>query len=142
MRCYEPESIEMNEDEKPARIDAEPRVHYGDIFWVSADGNLGARSLAPHPQLVVQADVFNHSQITTVVVCSISSNLKRASEPGVIVLDEGEGSLPKRSVVIASQIASIEKRRLGQKIGSLSPERTDQVIAALRFLQRSYLRGR
>src|SRR5690554_3771020 len=121
---------------------AEPRIHYGDLFWVEADGTIGRRSGAPHPQVVVQADVFNHSQITTVVVCSISSNLKRASEPGVVILDEGEGGLPRRSVAIASQISSIEKRRLGKKIGALSRERTDEIVAALGFVQRSHLRGR
>lgn len=117
-------------------------INRGDIFWVAADEALGSLSGSPHPQVVVQDDVFNHSRIDTVVVCSLSSNLKRASEPGVVVLEAGEGGLERQSVVIASQVSSIAKDRLGERIGSLAPDRVDQVIAALRFLQLSHFRGR
>jgi mRNA interferase MazF len=119
-----------------------PRINYGDIYWVAADESIGVISGSPHPHVVVQGDVFNHSRIDTVVVCSLSSNLKRASEPGVILLDAGEGGLERQSVVISSQVSSINKSRLGDRIGSLSSQRTDQVIAALRFLQVSHFRGR
>jgi len=117
-------------------------VNYGDIFWVEADESVGSISGSPHPHVVVQLDVFNHSRISTVVVCSLSSNLKRASEPGIVLLEPGEGGLERQSVVIASQVSSICKTRLGQRIGSLSHQRVDQVVAALRFLQVSHFRGR
>ncbi|WP_430539754.1 type II toxin-antitoxin system PemK/MazF family toxin [Luteimonas terrae] len=65
---------------------AAPLINYGDIFWVAANESIGAISGSPHPHLVVQGDVFNHSRIATVVVCSLSSNLKRAAEPGVVLL--------------------------------------------------------
>jgi mRNA interferase MazF len=121
---------------------AETLVNYGDIFWVEPDHSIGSISGAPHPHVVVQRDVFNHSRIATVVVCALSSNLKRASEPGVVLLEPGEGGLERQSVVIAAHVSSICKSRLGEYIGSLSHQRTDQVIAALRFLQMSHFRGR
>jgi mRNA interferase MazF len=117
-------------------------INYGDIFWVAADESIGSISGSPHPHVVVQSDIFNHSRIATVVVCSLSSNLKRIAEPGVVLLDPGEGGLERQSVVIASQVSSIYKDRLGERIGSLSIQRVDQVIAALRFLQTSHFRGR
>ena len=120
----------------------ETQINYGDIFWVAADESIGSISGSPHPHVVVQSDVFNHSRIATVVVCSLSSNLKRASEPGVVLLDAEEGGLERQSVVIASQVSSIRKDHLGERIGSLSSQRVDQVIAALRFLQSSHFRGR
>ena len=94
-----------------------PLINYGDIFWVAADESIGSISGSPHPQVVVQSDVFNHSRIATVVVCSLSSNLKRASEPGVVLLDAGEGGLERQSVVIASQVSSIGKKSLGDALG-------------------------
>jgi mRNA interferase MazF len=87
---------------------------------------------------VVQDDVFNHSRVTTVVVCALTTNLGRASEPGNVLLDPGEGDLPRQSVVVVSQISSVEKTRLGERIGSLSRERVEQVLAGLRFQQRSF----
>ena len=115
-------------------------VSRGDIFWVEPDGSNGSIPGIPHPHLVVQDDVFNRSRIETVVVCALTSNLNRASEPGNVLLEAGEGNLRKQSVVISSQISSVDKSRLGARIGALSGSRVDQVIAALRFLQASYFR--
>lgn len=115
-------------------------VSRGDIFWVEPDGMKGSIPGVAHPHLVVQDDVFNRSRIATVIVCALTSNLNRVAEPGNVLLESGEGNLPKQSVVISSQISSIDKSRLGVKIGSLSSTRVDQVIAALRFLQASYFR--
>jgi mRNA interferase MazF len=115
-------------------------INRGDIFWVGPDESRGSIPGVPHPHVVVQDDVFNHSRIATVVVCALSSNLQRASEPGVVLLDPGEGALVKRSVVISSQVSSIYKARLGEHIGSLSQARVDEIVAALRFLQTSFHR--
>ena len=113
------------------------KIHRGDVFWIAPDPSQGATA-ALHPHVVVQDDVFNQSRIATVIVCALTSNLHRANEPGNVLLDEGEGNLPKQSVVVVSQIASIDKTKLGQRIGSLSAERVDQVVAGLRFQQLSF----
>ena len=113
------------------------RIYRGDVFWVVPDGPLGPVSRHPHPHVVVQDDLFNHSRLTTVVVCALTTNLKRASEPGNVLLEAGEGSLPKRSLVVVSQVSSVDKARLGARIGSLSDSRVEQILAGLRFQQRS-----
>ena len=67
----------------------------GDVFWFALDD---ARELTPsyaHPYVVVQEDVFNHSRIRTVIACALTSNLHKASEPGNVLLDVGEGNLPE-----------------------------------------------
>jgi mRNA interferase MazF len=122
----------MQEDQHALRIDR------GDIFWITPDGSAQAAPNVRHPFVVVQEDIFNHSRIATVVVCALSSNLQRAHEPGCVLLDEGEGELPRRSVVVVSQIDAVAKASLGERIGSLSAARVDQILSGLRFLQRSY----
>ena len=94
----------------------------------------------PHPHLVIQDDVFNRSRIGTVVVCTVTSNLRRAAEPGNVLLEAGEGGLEKPSVLVVSQVASLYKTRLGERIGMLSSARVDQVLAGMRFLQASFFR--
>jgi mRNA interferase MazF len=89
---------------------------------------------------VVQDDVFNHSRITTVVVCALTSNLHRANEPGNVLLEVGEGNLPRQSVVVVSQISSVDKTCLGERIGSLSDARVEQILDGLRFQQASFFR--
>lgn len=108
----------------------------GDLFWTQPEGS---GSIA-HPHVVVQDDVFNRSRIPTVVACALTTNLGKANEPGNVLLEPGEGGLPKQSVVVVSQISSIEKARLGERIGSLSQERVDQILAGLRFQQASFFK--
>jgi len=115
-------------------------VNRGDIFWIAADETKGSIPGVPHPHVVVQEDVFNHSRIGTVIVCALSSNLRKASEPGNVRLEIGEGDLKQQSVVVSSQISCVYKARLGAYIGSLSPTRIDQVVAGLRFVQGVYHR--
>jgi mRNA interferase MazF len=116
------------------------RINRGDVFWIGPDDS---REFVPnysHPHVVVQDDVFNHSRITTVVVCALTSNLHRASEPGNVLLDVGEANLPKQSVVVVAQVSSVDKARLGERIGSLSDTRVEQILDGLRFQQVSFFR--
>ena len=114
-------------------------INRGDIFWIGSDDSQG--SSVPgysHPHVVVQDNVFNYSRVTTVVVCSLTSNLHRVSEPGNVLLEVGEGDLTKQSVVVVSQISSVEKARFGERIGSLSDTRVKQILSSLRFQQVSF----
>ncbi len=117
-------------------------VRRGALFWIeTVDANAGGVGVA-HPHVVVQEDVFNRSRIDTVIVCALTSNLHRATEPGNVSLDEGEGGLSKRSVVVVSQISSVEKSKLGAFIGQLSQERVDSIVAGLKFQQASFFGDR
>jgi mRNA interferase MazF len=113
-------------------------IRRGDVFWVEPDPSRGSVPGFPHPHVVVQEDVFNRSRIDTVVVCALTSNLGQANEPGNVLLEPGEASLSKQSVVVVSQVSSILKTRLGEFIGSLSDARVEQILAGLRFQQASF----
>ena len=110
------------------------------MFWIGPqdDAPRAPGSTHPHPHVVVQEDLFNHSRVATVVVCALTSNLGRASWPGNALLEAGEAGLPKQSVVVVSQIFSVEKARLGEKIGSLSEVRVEEILSGLRFQQRAF----
>lgn len=114
------------------------RVNRGDLFWMAPDESRGSVPGYTHPHVVVQEDVFNHSRISTVVVCALSSNLRLAIEPGNILLESGEGDLPKRSVVVVSQVSTVYKTRLGERVGILSEVRIRQILAGMRFQQASF----
>lgn len=129
----------MTDDQEPRDERREdPEIRRGDIHWIAPDDARGPAPSYAHPHVVVQDDVFNRSRITTVVVCALTSNLHRASEPGNVLLDLGEGGLPRQSVVVVSQISSVDKAVLGARIGSLSQERVDQILAGLGFQQASF----
>jgi mRNA interferase MazF len=106
------------------------------LFWLGPD----EENLHAHPHLVVQDDVFNFSRVKSVIVCALTSNLSRMHEPGNVLLEPGEGGLPKPSVVVVSQVSSVEKSALGERIGAVSEARVEQVLAGMRFLHASFFR--
>ena len=106
-------------------------IRQGDVYWVDLGEPSGSEPGYRHPCVVVQNDVFNQSRIRTVVVCALTSNLKRAEAPGNVLLEKGEANLPKQSVVNVSQIFTVDKTQLGDHIGTLSPRRVRQILAGI-----------
>ena len=109
-------------------------ITQGDIFWVELDEPSGSEPGYRHPHVVVQNNLFNRSRINTVVVCALTSNLKRAAAPGNVLLDPGEANLPKQSVVNVSQVFTVDKSQLGVKIGALSPVRVREILDGIGLL--------
>ncbi len=68
------------------------------------------------------------------VVCAITSNIRRATAPGNVLLKKGEGGLKKDSVVNISQIITVDKTDLIEKIGTLSQSRIKQIAEGLKLL--------
>src|SRR6266540_1482461 len=110
-------------------------VNQCDIYWVALEEPSGSDLGYPHPHVVIQDNVINRSRIATVVVCALTTNLKRANAPGNVVLEVGEANLPKQSIVVVSQVSTVDKAQLGEYIGSLTQPRIDQILAGMRFLQ-------
>jgi mRNA interferase MazF len=109
-------------------------IKQGDIYWVDLGNPEGSEPVYKHPYLVIQNNVFNASKINTVVVCALTTNLKRANAPGNILLKKGEGNLKKDSVVNISQIITADKSDLIEKIGSLSSSKVKQIIEGVKLL--------
>ncbi|MEM1203783.1 MAG: type II toxin-antitoxin system PemK/MazF family toxin [Acidobacteriota bacterium] len=109
-------------------------IRQGDVYWVDFGPASGSGPAPRHPHVVVQNDVFNASAIATTVVCSLTSSLKWAKAPGNVLLDAGEANLPKASVVNISQISTVDKSELTERIGTLAAERLYQVLEGLSLL--------
>lgn len=105
-------------------------VNLGDIFWVSPNETNQIASDHTHPHVVVQVNAQD-----TVVLCALTSNLKRAKEPGNVLLYESEAGLLKQSVVMAAQVSTVNRSQLGKHVGTLTKQRLNQVLAGIRFLQ-------
>ena len=105
-------------------------INQGDVVWITPNESNGVESDHPHPHVVIQINAHNK-----VTVCALTTNLKRAKNPGNVLLDEGEAGLPKQSVIVASQVSIVDTTQLGEFIGTLTEQRIQQVLAGIRFLQ-------
>jgi mRNA interferase MazF len=109
-------------------------IMQGDVFWFDPGKPLGSGPGFRRPHVVVQNDVFNASRIRTTVLCAITSNLARAKAPGNVLLQKGEANLPRPSVINVSQVVTVDKSLLGEKTGTLSRERAQEIAAGLRLV--------
>jgi mRNA interferase MazF len=109
-------------------------INQGDIYWIDLGEPSGSEPGFTHPGAVIQNNMFNQSNINTVIVCSLTTNLKRAAIPGNLLLDAGEADLPKQSVVVVSQVFTVDKAQLRDHIGTLSRRRVRQILDGLRLI--------
>ena len=109
-------------------------IKQGEIYWVNLGKPKGSEPGYRHPHVVIQNNLFNTSRINTVLVCALTSILKRAKAPGNIPLNKGEANLPKKSVVNISQIFTVNKSDLAEKIGRLSNQRINEILEGLVLL--------
>ena len=113
-------------------------IHQGDVYWIDRE-NVGTP--IPHPHVVIiQPDDLNHDpDVRTVVVCAVTTNLKKLEMPGNVLLEPGEANLPRPSIVEVSKVLTLDKAHLGERIGTLSQQRLEEIRAGMRFVRRSYL---
>ena len=109
-------------------------INQGDIYWIRLGKARGSEPGYRHPHLVIQNNIFNKSKINSVVVCVLTTNLKRSRAPGNVLLKKGEANLSKPSVVNISQVYTVNKSDLDEKIGQLSRERINQVFEGIKLL--------
>ena len=109
-------------------------IRQGDVYWLDLGLPSGSGPGFRHPHVVVQNDLFNRSALQTTIICVITSNPKRARVPGNVQLAAGEAGLPQPSVVNVSQLYTVDKEDLVERIGTLSPDRLAEVIAGLHLI--------
>lgn len=109
-------------------------INQGDIYWIDFEEPSRSEPGYRHPHVVVQNNLFNRSEIRTVVVCALTSNLKRANAPGNVLLDKEETNLPKQSVVNVSQVFTVDKTQLSEYVGTLSAKRVHEIINGIKLV--------
>jgi mRNA interferase MazF len=109
-------------------------INQGDIYWIELDAPGGSEPGYKHPHVIVQNNLFNRSRIKTVLVCPLTTNLKRASAPGNVLLDKKESNLPKQSVVNVTQVFTVDKSQLAEYVGSLTPKRTTEILNGIKLV--------
>lgn len=109
-------------------------IRQGEVYWLDFGSSSGSAPAERHPCVVVQSDVFNRTRIATTIVCLITSNLDRAAAPGNVVLKKGDARLPKPSVVNVSQVVTVDKMDLEERVGRIPSALLASVLRGLRLV--------
>lgn len=108
-------------------------IERGEIWWADLAPPAGSGPGYRRPVVVVSADSFNQSRIATVTVAMISSNTALAAAPGNVALAADTGGLSKDSVVNVSQVATLDRRALTERVGRLDLTLQGRVDDGLRL---------
>ena len=106
----------------------------GEIWWADLGIPFGSEPGFKRPVVILQDNLFNKSRIRTTIVASISSNLSLAEAPGNVLLEKEESSLTKDGVINVSQISTIDKNRLIEKIGTISRSTEEKINDGVRLI--------
>ncbi len=109
-------------------------IQRGDIWWTDLRDPLGSGPGYRRPVLIIQSDKFNQSQLSTVVVLVISTNLNLIKSPGNVLLTAKESELPKDSVVNVTQVFTIDESFLRDYVSTISDRKMEQIDEGLRLI--------
>lgn len=104
----------------------------GELWWADLGLPRGSDPALRRPVLIISADQYNQSNLRTVTVAVLTTNLKLAALPGNVAIPADIAGLNADSVVNITQIATIDRAALGERIGGLPEWLTAQVDAGLR----------
>lgn len=109
-------------------------MYRGEIWWANLPAPVGSEPGYRRPVLIIQSDTFNQSQINTIIVAVITSNMRLAEAPGNVMLGREVSGLPKDSVINVSQILTVDKTFLVERIATLPHSLQEEVDEGLRLV--------
>lgn len=109
-------------------------MNRGDIWWVDLPDPVASEPGYRRPVVIIQSNDFNRSRINTVIAVVITSNTRLAAAPGNVSLSPVKTGLPKESIANVSQIITIDKQFIQEKIGQLSNQTMGQIDTGIRLV--------
>ena len=109
-------------------------IERGDVWWADLRARHGSEPGFRRPVLIVQADEFNQSRLNTVVAVILTSNIRLVDAPGNVLLPAKVSGLPKDSVVNVSQIVTLDRIFLSDKVGRITGRSMKDVENGLRLV--------
>jgi mRNA interferase MazF len=103
-------------------------IAQGEVWWADLQAPSGSEPGFRRPVLVVQSDSFNRSRISTVVCVPLTSNLRWAEAPGNVALTARMTGVPKDSVANVSQLVTLDRASLAERVGKLSDKKLELVL--------------
>lgn len=107
-------------------------MYRGEIWWADLPNPLGSEPGYRRPVVIIQDDTFTQSRLRTVIVVIITSNIELANAPGNVLLPGDATGLARDSVANVSQIFTLDKAFLTERIGSLPVSLQEEVDEGLR----------
>ncbi len=106
----------------------------GEVWWADLPAPTGSEPGFRRPVVIVQGDAFNRSELRTVVCVALTSNLRWGEAPGNVLLPARATRLGRDSVANVSQIVTLDKGMLSERVAKLSRATLDLVLAGIEIV--------
>ena len=105
----------------------------GEVWWADLPVPAGAEPGYRRPVMIVSADLFNRKPLATAMVVACTSNPRHALFPGNVPIPAGVLRLPQVTVASVTQLLTIDRVLLEDRIGSLPPPLMKQIDDGLKL---------
>jgi mRNA interferase MazF len=112
-------------------LSAQDLISQGEIWWADLPIPTGSGPGFRRPVVVVQGDALNRSHISTVICVPLTSNLRRALAPGNVSIAARLSGLPKQSVANVSQILTLDRELLTERVGKVPPSKLQLILSGI-----------
>lgn len=109
-------------------------IQRGEVWWADLGDPKGSGPGFRRPILIVQSDAFNRSRIRTALCVVLTSNLALVNAPGNVLILAGSSGLPKDSVANVSQVVTLDRYYLIERVGLISADTLVRVDAGLKLV--------
>jgi mRNA interferase MazF len=106
-------------------------ISQGEVWWAELAPPTGSGSGFRRPVAVVQGDSFNRSRIATVICVPLTSNLRLGRAPGNVLIEAATSGLPRDSVANVSQIVTLDRSLLSERVGALPSEVLNLILTGI-----------
>lgn len=106
----------------------------GEVWWADVDAPAGSEPGFRRPVIVIQSDAFNRSRIDTIIAIVLTSNARLADAPGNVLVPRRVSGLPKDSVANVSQIVTLDRVALTERVRRLSADTMRAIDRGLRLV--------
>jgi mRNA interferase MazF len=109
-------------------------VERGEIWWADLDEPRGSEPGHPRPVVILQRNSFNRSRINTVITVALTTNLNLVSSPGNVLVPAKDSGLSRDSVANVSQVITVDKSFLTERIGLVPRPLLAEIERGLRLI--------
>jgi mRNA interferase MazF len=106
-------------------------ISQGEVWWADLPAPVGSAPGFRRPVVVVQGEALNRSRISTVLCVPLTSNLRWADAPGNVMLSARVTGLPKDSVANVSQVLTLDRGLLTERVGKLPPAKLELLFTGI-----------
>lgn len=109
-------------------------VERGDIWWADLGEPSGSGPGFRRPVLIIQSDAFNRSRLLTVIAVVLTSNIRLVDAPGNVLMPSKATGLPKDSVANVSQVITVDREFLTEKVSRIRGQLLQNLDTGLRLV--------